>query len=93
MEQSDSNFRESWTQSYAVQLPTQNFADDVNTVKRAIEFIGSPVTLVGRSYGGAVITNAAYNNPNVTGLVYITAFAPGEDQSLSDFVNTAIKNV
>jgi pimeloyl-ACP methyl ester carboxylesterase len=26
------------------------------------------VTLVGHSYGGAVITNAAHNNPNVTGL-------------------------
>ena len=32
-----------------------------------------PVTLVGRSYGGHVITNAAYNNPNVTGLVYIAS--------------------
>jgi pimeloyl-ACP methyl ester carboxylesterase len=54
----------------AVQLATQNLADDIATVKRAIEFIGGPVTLVGHSYGGAVITNAAYNNPNVTGLVY-----------------------
>jgi pimeloyl-ACP methyl ester carboxylesterase len=28
---------------------------------------GGPVTLVGHSYGGEVITNAAFNNPNVTG--------------------------
>jgi len=34
-----------------------------------------------------VITNAAYNNPNVTGLVYIAAFAPDEGQSLGDFVD------
>jgi pimeloyl-ACP methyl ester carboxylesterase len=73
----------------AVQLATQNFANDVETVKRAIEFIGGPVTLVGHSYGGAVITNAAYNNPNVTGLVYIAAFAPDEGQSLSNFANPA----
>ena len=64
-------------------------ADDVETVKRAISHIGGPVTLVGHSYGGAVITNAAHNNPNVTGLVYIAAFAPDEGQSLSTFVNPA----
>ena len=38
--------------------------------------MGGLVTLVGHSYGGHVITNAAYYNPNVTGLVYIAAFAP-----------------
>jgi pimeloyl-ACP methyl ester carboxylesterase len=73
----------------AVQLPLHSLADDVETVKRAISYIGGPVTLVGHSYGGAVITNAAYNNPNVTGLVYIAAFAPDEGQSLSTFVNPA----
>jgi pimeloyl-ACP methyl ester carboxylesterase len=73
----------------AVQLPTQSLSEDVETVKRAINYIGGPVTLVGHSYGGAVITNAAHNNPNVTGLVYIAAFAPDEGQSLGDFVNPA----
>ena len=73
----------------AVQLPLHSLSDDVETVKRAIEHIGGPVTLVGHSYGGAVITNAGYNNPNVTGLVYIAAFAPDEGQSLSTFVNPA----
>ena len=73
----------------AVQLPTQSLSDDVETVKRAINHIGGPVTLVGHSYGGAVITNAAYNNPNVTGLVYIAAFAPDEGQALADFANPA----
>jgi len=74
-------------QVIAVQLPTDSLADDVETVKRAIAHIGGPVTLVGHSYGGEVITNAAYNNPNVTGLVYIAAFAPDEGQSLSTFVD------
>ena len=31
-----------------------------------------------------MITNAGYNNPNVTGLVYVAAFAPDKGQSLSD---------
>jgi pimeloyl-ACP methyl ester carboxylesterase len=33
-----------------------------------------------------VITNASYNNQNVTGLVYLAAFAPDEGESLTDFV-------
>ncbi len=45
-------------------------------MKRAIELVGGPVTLVGHSYGGFVITNATHNNQNVIGLVYIVAFAP-----------------
>ena len=69
----------------AVQLPLHSMADDVATVKRAVDLVGGPTILVGHSYGGFVITNAAYNNPNVTGLVYIGAFAPDEGQSPSDF--------
>ena len=71
----------------AVQLPLHSLADDVATVKRAIDLVGGPITLVGHSYGGFVITNAAYNNPNVTGLVYVAAFAPDKGQSLSDFID------
>ena len=71
----------------AVNMPLHNLADDVATVKRAVELVGKPVILVGHSYGGEVITNAGYNNPNVTGLVYIAAFAPDEGQSLSNFVS------
>jgi pimeloyl-ACP methyl ester carboxylesterase len=73
----------------AVQLPLHSLADDVATTKRAIDLIGGPVILVGHSYGGAVITNAAYNNPNVKGLVYVAAFAPQEGQSLGNFVDPA----
>ena len=76
-------------QAIAVQLPLHSLSDDVETVKRAVEFVGKPTILVGHSYGGAVITNAGYNNPNVKGLVYIAAFAPDEGQSLSTFVNPA----
>jgi len=74
----------------AVQLPLHNSADDIATVKRAIELANGPVLLVGHSYGGFVITNAAYNNPNVTGLVYVAAFAPDEGQSLGTFVTPAM---
>ena len=71
----------------AVNLPLHDLVDDVATVKRAVELIGKPTILVGHSYGGEVISNAGYNNANVTGLVYIAAFAPDEGQSLSTFVD------
>jgi len=70
----------------AAQLPLHSLADDVATVKRAVDLVDGPTILVGHSYGGFVITNAGYNNQNVTGLVYLAAFAPDEGESLNDFV-------
>jgi pimeloyl-ACP methyl ester carboxylesterase len=68
----------------AVQLPLRSLGDDVDTVRRAVEQLGKPTILVGHSYGGEVITNAGYNNPNVTGLVYIAALAPDEGETATD---------
>ncbi len=70
----------------AVQLAERSLADDVATVKRAIDLVGGPTILVGHSFGGFVITNAGYNNKNVTGLVYVSAFAPDEGESAVNFV-------
>ena len=73
----------------AVQLAAHSLADDVATVKRAIDLVGGPTILVGHSFGGFVITNAGYNNKNVTGLVYVAAFAPDEGESTGNFVDVA----
>ena len=75
----------------AVQMPLHSLEDDIATVKRAIELLGGPTILVGHSYGGIVITNAGYNNPNVTGLVYVVAVAPNEGQSLGDFFDVSFR--
>ncbi len=45
--------------------------------------IEGPVVLVGHSYGGAVITNAATGNQNVKSLVYVAAYAPAEGESVA----------
>jgi pimeloyl-ACP methyl ester carboxylesterase len=71
----------------AVQLALHSLSDDIATVKRAIDLDGGPVILVGHSYGGIIITNAAYNNPNIKGLVYIVALAPDQGQTLGNFVD------
>jgi pimeloyl-ACP methyl ester carboxylesterase len=65
-----------------VQNPTINLADDVAVTKRAIDALNGPVILVGHSYGGAVISQAG-TDPNVAGLVYITAFALDNGESVS----------
>jgi pimeloyl-ACP methyl ester carboxylesterase len=43
---------------------------------------GKPVVLVGHSYGGAVITNAAVGDPEVRALVYVDAFIPDQGDTL-----------
>jgi pimeloyl-ACP methyl ester carboxylesterase len=43
---------------------------------------GKSVILVGHSYGGAVITNAAVNDPEVKALVYVDAFIPDQGETL-----------
>jgi pimeloyl-ACP methyl ester carboxylesterase len=73
----------------AVQLPLHSLADDVATVKRAIDLVGGPTILAGHSFGGFIITNAGYNNQNVTGLVYVSAFGPDEGESAANFVDVA----
>jgi pimeloyl-ACP methyl ester carboxylesterase len=71
-----------------VQNPTINLAGDVAVTKRAIDAAGGNVILVGHSYGGVVITEAG-NDPNVKGLVYITAFAPDKGESVSALLGNA----
>ena len=48
---------------------------------------GKPVVLVGHSYGGAVITNAAVGDPEVKALVYVDAFIPAEGESIGQLLN------
>src|SRR5262249_28684519 len=49
-----------------------------------LQTISGPIVLVGHSYGGFVITDAATGNRNVKALVYIDAFIPDADQRLVD---------
>jgi pimeloyl-ACP methyl ester carboxylesterase len=68
-----------------VQNPTISLAGDVAAAKLVIDSQNGPVILVGHSYGGAVITEAG-TDPNVAGLVYITAFAPDKDESVGTLI-------
>jgi pimeloyl-ACP methyl ester carboxylesterase len=69
-------------QSQTVDLPSEaergsprlGLLEDACVVRQRITEIDSPAVVVGHSYGGAVITQAAANLPNVRHLVYICAF-------------------
>lgn len=68
----------------AVQMPLTSLADDVATTRRVLAMQSGPTILVGHSYGGVVITVVGANKSNVTGLVYISAFAPDVGESISE---------
>jgi pimeloyl-ACP methyl ester carboxylesterase len=68
-----------------VQNPTISLKDDVAVTKRAIAAAEGDVILVGHSYGGVVITEAG-NDSKVAGLVYITAFAPDQGESVGKLI-------
>ena len=55
--------------------PLRSLAGDAAYVRDVIAGLDTPVILVGHSYGGMVITEAAAGNDRVTGLVYVCAFA------------------
>ena len=66
--------------------PLRDLASDSAYISSVLDTIEGPIVLVGHSYGGAVITNAAVGHDNVEALVYIAGFAPDEGESLFQLV-------
>ncbi|HEV7851360.1 MAG TPA: alpha/beta hydrolase [Mycobacterium sp.] len=60
----------------AIANPLENLTTDSDHIANFLRTVDGPIVLVGHSYGGSVITNAAEGNPNVTALVYVDAAAP-----------------
>ena len=74
-------------EGYAVYAPPnllRGIPTDAAYIASFLSTIQGPIVLVGHSYGGAVITNAATGNPNVKALVYVDAFAPDQGETLTD---------
>jgi pimeloyl-ACP methyl ester carboxylesterase len=62
--------------------PLRGLSSDSAYLASYLSTIKGPIILVGHSYGGAVITNAAAGNSNVKGLVYVDAFQPAQGENL-----------
>jgi len=70
-------------------LPMRGLRSDSDYIASVISQIPGPVLAVGHSYGGAVISNAATQASNVTGLVLVSGFAPEEGEALSEAEGTS----
>lgn len=72
----------------ATQNPMTDLPADFETVRHAIQTLNeqsdAPIVVVGHSFGGFVITNAATDQKNIKSLVYVTAFAPDVGESPGD---------
>jgi pimeloyl-ACP methyl ester carboxylesterase len=65
----------------AVANPLRSLTGDAAYVRDVIGGIGQPVVLVGHSYAGLVITEAAAGNDAVRALVYVCAFCPAHGEN------------
>jgi pimeloyl-ACP methyl ester carboxylesterase len=66
----------------AAPLPLTTFRDDVEALDRTLERVTGPVVLAGHAYAGAVI--AATRSEKVKALVYVSALAPDEGETVAD---------
>jgi pimeloyl-ACP methyl ester carboxylesterase len=71
----------------AVPLPLTSFVDDVAALDRTLKRVDGPVALVAHAYAGAVI--AGTRNEKIKALVYISALAPDEGETVLDVFNRA----
>jgi pimeloyl-ACP methyl ester carboxylesterase len=67
--------------------PLRSLPTDAAYIASVLRSINGPIILVGHSYGGAVITNAAADNLNVKALVYIAAFVPDTGEALGELID------
>jgi pimeloyl-ACP methyl ester carboxylesterase len=73
---------------YVPPNPLRGLSSDSAYIASVLTTISGPIILVGHSYGGAVITNAAYGNANVKALVFVDAFVPDQGESLLQLSST-----
>ncbi|WP_327233288.1 alpha/beta hydrolase [Streptomyces sp. NBC_01317] len=63
--------------------PLRGVAGDSAYLASYLATVPGPIVLVGHSYGGFVISNAATGNANVKALVYVDAYVPAKGETLN----------
>jgi pimeloyl-ACP methyl ester carboxylesterase len=63
--------------------PLRGPANDSAYLASYLATISGPIVLVGHSYGGFVITDAATGNTNIKALVYVDAYIPAQGETVS----------
>ena len=66
--------------------PLRHLTGDAAYLAALLRTISSPIVLVGHSYGGAVMSNAATGNEQVQALVFIAGWMPDEGESIQQLL-------
>ncbi|WP_338704215.1 alpha/beta hydrolase (plasmid) [Streptomyces sp. Q6] len=67
--------------------PLRGPASDAAALRSVLDHIKGPKIVVGHSYGGNVISEAATNDSDVKALVYVAAFLPAPGESALELTN------
>jgi len=71
--------------------PLRGLSTDAAYIRSVLDTITGPIILVGHSYGGSVISEAAEGDPNVKAMVYAGAFLPYTNESTASVLkNTTL---
>jgi len=68
--------------------PLGDLHGDARSVRALLDRLGVPVVLVTHSYGGAVATEAAAGHPDVSHIVYVSAFVPDQGEAVLGLAQT-----
>lgn len=73
----------------SAQIPLTSLSDDILAVRKVLNKISGPTILAAHSYGGAVITGAVYDRPEVKALAFVAAIVPDENETVGDLFHRA----
>ena len=70
--------------------PMRHLTGDAASLAALLGTISGPIVLVGHSYGGAVLSNAAAGNQQVQALVFIAGWMPDEGESIQQLLGSEV---
>ncbi|MBZ0291079.1 MAG: alpha/beta hydrolase [Anaerolineae bacterium] len=71
----------------AASNPLRGLKNDAAELASLLTSIEGPVVLVGHSYGGMLISNAAHGNGQIQALVFVAAFVPDEGETAAQLAS------
>jgi pimeloyl-ACP methyl ester carboxylesterase len=70
--------------------PLRHLTNDAAYLATLLETLSGPIVLVGHSYGGAVMSNAANGNEQVQALVFVNGWMPDEGESIMQLLESEV---
>ena len=70
--------------------PLRHLTGDAAYLATLLGTLSGPIVLVGHSYGGAVLSNAAAGNEQVQALVFVNGWMPDEGESIQQLLGSEV---